>query len=75
MIRTLVQLCNDMVRDIAPTLLIYTSIFIPFIKDFNVSGGPFGAEEIISGVGPLFGIIGIAIFPFIWVRWFRPHAR
>jgi hypothetical protein len=31
------------------------------------AGGPFGAEAIISEAGPLIGIIGIIIFPFLWV--------
>lgn len=37
-----------------------------FITYFNVAGGPWGGEEIISDAGPLAGIIGMILFPLIW---------
>ena len=33
---------------------------------FNVSGGPIGAEPIISAAGPLVGLVGLCVFPFVW---------
>lgn len=33
---------------------------------FYVSGGPIGSEEIISAGGPLIGIIGLLVFPWLW---------
>jgi amino acid transporter len=33
---------------------------------FNVSGGPLGAEQIISSVGPAVGLLGLLIFPLVW---------
>jgi len=33
---------------------------------FNVSGGPIGAEPLISSAGPLVGLVGLCIFPFLW---------
>mmetsp|Transcript_93206 Transcript_93206/g.268327 ORF Transcript_93206/g.268327 Transcript_93206/m.268327 type:complete len:497 (-) Transcript_93206:280-1770(-) len=39
---------------------------IVFIVFFNVSGGPFGSEEIVSTCGPLPGFIGIFVFMLLW---------
>jgi amino acid transporter len=33
---------------------------------FNVSGGPWGAEGIISAAGPFVGLISCIIFPIVW---------
>ena len=33
---------------------------------FAVSGGPFGSEEAIATVGPLWVLIGFVVFPIIW---------
>lgn len=33
---------------------------------FAVSGGPFGSEEAVAAVGPLFVITGFIVFPMIW---------
>ena len=33
---------------------------------FNVSGGPFGAEPLISSAGPLVGLVSMLVFPFVW---------
>ncbi|KAJ4817376.1 Cationic amino acid transporter [Rhynchospora pubera] len=37
-----------------------------FLIYFEVAGGPYGAEESIQAVGPLYAIIGFFIFPFLW---------
>ncbi|KAF0720612.1 Aste57867_169 [Aphanomyces stellatus] len=39
---------------------------VAMITYFNVSGGPWGSEPIISSCGPLIGIVAVAIFPWIW---------
>merc|ERR1711991_1305852 len=39
---------------------------VALITYFNVCGGPWGIEEVVSDVGPLPGIIGLAIFPLLW---------
>eukprot|EP00954_Amorphochlora_amoebiformis_P003457 267411-Amorphochlora_amoeboformis.AAC.1 len=41
--------------------LTWTSVC--FITYFNVCGGPWGSEEIISSAGPLPGLIGLFIMP------------
>jgi hypothetical protein len=33
---------------------------------FNVSGGPYGSEGLISALGPLPGLIAVIVFPLIW---------
>lgn len=33
---------------------------------FNVCGGPFGAEEIVSSGGPMLGLLSLLIFPWLW---------
>mmetsp|Transcript_50 Transcript_50/g.106 ORF Transcript_50/g.106 Transcript_50/m.106 type:complete len:660 (-) Transcript_50:210-2189(-) len=40
-------------------------ISVAFIAYFNVSGGPWGSEEIISSVGPLPGLIGVFVFALL----------
>ncbi|KAJ1699518.1 hypothetical protein LUZ63_008030 [Rhynchospora breviuscula] len=37
-----------------------------FLIYFEVAGGPYGAEQSIQAVGPLYAIIGFFIFPFLW---------
>ena len=39
---------------------------VALITYFNVCGGPWGIEEVVSDAGPLPGIIGLAIFPLLW---------
>ncbi|GBG26108.1 Amino acid-polyamine transporter, putative [Hondaea fermentalgiana] len=39
---------------------------ICFITYFNVSGGPWGSEELISSMGPLPGLLGLAAFAVMW---------
>ncbi|RHY12736.1 hypothetical protein B5M09_003736 [Aphanomyces astaci] len=39
---------------------------VAMITYFNVSGGPWGSEPIISSCGPLIGILAVSIFPWIW---------
>jgi len=39
---------------------------VALITYFNVSGGPWGSEPIISACGPLIGILAVVIFPWIW---------
>jgi len=41
-------------------------IGICFITYFNVSGGPWGSEELISSMGPLPGFLGLIAFVFLW---------
>ena len=33
---------------------------------FDVSGGPFGTEDSVSGGGPLLALAGFFLFPFVW---------
>lgn len=40
-------------------------ILLPIIF-FSVSGGPYGLEEIVSSVGPLYTLLLILILPIIW---------
>jgi len=37
-----------------------------FVTYFNVSGGLFGSEEIISSMGPLPGLVGLVFFTFLF---------
>lgn len=39
---------------------------LALITYFNVAGGPWGSEPIISSCGPLIGILSAIIFPFVW---------
>ncbi|RHY34879.1 hypothetical protein DYB32_002407 [Aphanomyces invadans] len=39
---------------------------VAMITYFNVSGGPWGSEPIISSCGPLVGILAVSIFPWVW---------
>jgi len=39
---------------------------ITFLVYFNVSGGPFGAEDLVSACGPLPGLIGCVVFMLLW---------
>ena len=39
---------------------------VALITYFNVCGGPWGIEEVVSDAGPLPGIIGLAVFPLLW---------
>lgn len=39
---------------------------VALITYFNVSGGPWGSEPVISSCGPLIGILAVIIFPWIW---------
>ena len=39
---------------------------VTFLVYFNVCGGPWGSEEMISDAGPLPGLIGICIFTSLW---------
>jgi len=39
-------------------------ISVAFISYFNVCGGPWGSETVISSAGPLPGLVGIVIFAF-----------
>ncbi|DAZ95092.1 TPA: hypothetical protein N0F65_001694 [Lagenidium giganteum] len=39
---------------------------VALITYFNVCGGPWGSEPIVSSCGPLVGIIAAMVFPFIW---------
>jgi len=41
-------------------------ISICFIVYFNVCGGPWGSEEIISSAGPLAGLVGCVVFSLLW---------
>ena len=33
---------------------------------FNVSGGPYGSEGLISACGPLPGLVAVIVFPLVW---------
>ena len=44
--------------------LTFTTLAI--IVFYNVSGGPFGIEATIKSSGNFIGILGFALFPFIW---------
>ena len=44
--------------------LTFTTLAI--IAFYNVSGGPFGIEATIKSSGNFIGILGFALFPFIW---------
>ena len=33
---------------------------------FNVSGGPFGSEGLVSAAGPALALLGLLVFPLIW---------
>ncbi|XP_058224804.1 probable polyamine transporter At1g31830 isoform X1 [Rhododendron vialii] len=37
-----------------------------FLIFYEVSGGPFGVEDIVRAAGPLLALIGFLVFPFIW---------
>lgn len=37
-----------------------------FLIYFEVAGGPYGEEAAVGAAGPLFGLLGFLIFPFIW---------
>ncbi|CAM8880727.1 unnamed protein product [Rhodiola kirilowii] len=37
-----------------------------FIIFYEVSGGPYGAEDTVKGAGPLLALIGFLVFPFLW---------
>ncbi|DAZ98156.1 TPA: hypothetical protein N0F65_005622 [Lagenidium giganteum] len=39
---------------------------VALITYFNVSGGPWGSEPVISACGPFVGILAVIIFPWIW---------
>ena len=39
---------------------------VVFIVYFNVCGGPWGSEEMLSDAGPLPGIVGIFLFAALW---------
>ena len=39
---------------------------VALITYFNVCGGPWGIEEVVSDAGPLPGVIGLAVFPLLW---------
>lgn len=39
---------------------------VALITYFNVSGGPWGSEPVMSACGPLIGIIAVIIFPWVW---------
>jgi len=41
-------------------------VSVTFVVYFNVCGGPFGSEEIVSSAGPLPGIIGVFCFALFW---------
>ncbi|GAB2276936.1 hypothetical protein Dimus_011644 [Dionaea muscipula] len=43
-----------------------TLIPLIFLIYFEVAGGPFGEEPVVQAAGPLLGILGFLIFPFIW---------
>ncbi|XP_020084251.1 probable polyamine transporter At3g13620 [Ananas comosus] len=43
-----------------------TLIPLIFLIYFEVAGGPYGAEPAVSSAGPLYALIGFAVFPFIW---------
>lgn len=49
--------------EVTPTL---GAMALCFIAYFNVSGGPWGTEEIISSLGPLPGFIGIFLMAIFW---------
>jgi amino acid transporter len=49
---------------VKPRLLGVNAVIL--ILFFNVSGGPLGAEQIISSVGPAAGLLGLLIFPLLW---------
>lgn len=37
-----------------------------FLIFYEVSGGPFGAEDAVGAAGPLLALLGFLVFPFIW---------
>ncbi len=39
---------------------------VTFLVYFNVCGGPWGSEEMVSDAGPLPGMIGIFVFALLW---------
>ncbi|CAI9106734.1 OLC1v1005953C1 [Oldenlandia corymbosa var. corymbosa] len=43
-----------------------TLIPLIFLIYFEVAGGPYGEEPVVQAAGPLLGILGFLIFPFIW---------
>ncbi|CAI9116192.1 OLC1v1017279C1 [Oldenlandia corymbosa var. corymbosa] len=43
-----------------------TLIPLIFLIYFEVAGGPYGEEPVVKAAGPLLGILGFIIFPFIW---------
>ena len=42
------------------------TVYCAMLLYFNVSGGPWGCEEIISAGGPLLGLSGIFVFAALW---------
>ncbi|KAL5703915.1 hypothetical protein ACHQM5_022408 [Ranunculus cassubicifolius] len=52
--------------DAVPTSKKLTLLPLIFLIFYEVSGGPFGEEEVVHALGPLFSILGFVIFPFIW---------
>lgn len=43
-----------------------TLIPLIFLIYFEVAGGPYGEEPAVQAAGPLLGLLGFLIFPFIW---------
>uniref|UniRef100_A0ACD6AD92 Uncharacterized protein n=1 Tax=Avena sativa TaxID=4498 RepID=A0ACD6AD92_AVESA len=43
-----------------------TLIPLVFLIYFEVAGGPYGAEQAVRAVGPLFTLLGFLVFPFAW---------
>uniref|UniRef100_A0A0E0KE97 Polyamine transporter PUT1 n=1 Tax=Oryza punctata TaxID=4537 RepID=A0A0E0KE97_ORYPU len=43
-----------------------TLLPLVFLIYFEVAGGPYGAEQAVSAVGPLFALLGFLFFPFVW---------
>jgi len=37
-------------------------VSVAFITFFNVSGGPWGSEMVVSSMGPFYGLLGITVF-------------
>ena len=42
------------------------AVSVAAITFFNVCGGPWGSEEIVSDAGPLPGLIGVVVFATVW---------
>lgn len=60
------QMASASFHDFKHKRRVLSTVSVVSLCYFSVCGGPVGSEQIVSSGGPLVGIIGLFVFPWLW---------